>query len=465
MADIYIIYARENQDAARELYNLLSQRWDVWWDEDLVGDFAKVIEAEIPKSSCVVPLYSGYFRNKSTCTDELRNAVKNGKKILPIRLDDNEPPYSFGNHTYVDMFGWAGEDDHSGFRLLLKKLGNIVPPKLEPVRPSSIFSRTLNLPSLFMSVSSYETQLTPLEAIQALRIFGVQTILISAYDFAAERRTQKLITEVKKYRREGGFVLIDSGNYEASRSSDKSWSIEGLEEVLSIVPHDLVFCFDKMNPSKDKSKRIKEIIASVKRDQQFTSAPVLPIVHSPKLKEGGYDLENLAEIIRSISVTLEPAIIAVPERELGAGLISRAKKVREIRVELNKLPFYQPLHILGTGNPWAVPILTAAGADTFDGLEWCRMVIDRHNHRLNHIQYFEFYTDQTPDSPVAREALINSKIDFAGKVAFHNLDYYGGLMNDIRDYLNDSNLEALMVGLAGSEIIKKLKLTIPGLFK
>lgn len=465
MADLYIIYAREDKSSAKELHALLSQRWIVLWDEDFVGDFAQIIETEIPKARCVVPLYSHSFRNKAECTSELNIARKNRIPILPIRLDASEPPYRFDNYSYIELFNWNGKADHEGYILLIKKIGSIVPPKIDPIRPSSILSGKLKLPSLFMSVSSYETQLTPLEAVQALRIFGAPTILISAYDFMVERRTQKLITEIKKYRKEGGFVLIDSGNYEASRSSDKTWSIDNLKEVLSVIPHDLVFCFDKMNPSKDTRKRIKEIIASVQRDKKFTSAPVLPIVHSPKLQEGGYDLENLAEIIRSISVTLEPAIIAVPERELGAGLISRAKKVREIRVELNKLPFYQPLHILGTGNPWAVPILTAAGADTFDGLEWCRMVVDRHNHRLNHIQYFEFYTDQTPDSPIAREALINSKIDFAGKVAFHNLDYYGGLMNDIRDYLTDSNLEALMVGLAGSEIIKKLKLTIPGLFK
>ena len=41
MADIYIVYAREDLDVASKLNDRLSPLWDIWWDDKIVGDFAK----------------------------------------------------------------------------------------------------------------------------------------------------------------------------------------------------------------------------------------------------------------------------------------------------------------------------------------------------------------------------------------------------------------------------------------
>ena len=92
---------------------------------------------------------------------------------------------------------------------------------------------------------------------------------------------------------------------------------------------------------------------------------MLPIVHARKRHGGGYDLDALPSIIREMANRLNPPLIAIPERELGPGLIARAKTVRQIREELDKLPFYQPLHLLGTGNPLSIAVLTAAGCGQF----------------------------------------------------------------------------------------------------
>lgn len=466
MADIHIIYAREDQDVARELYNLLSQRWEVWWDEDLVGDFAKVIESEITKSGCVVPLYSSYFRTKPTCTDELRIAVKNNKKILPIRLDDNEPPYSFGNHSYVDMFDWAGEVDHSGFKLLQRKLTNVVPPRSAPVRPSTICAKKISLPEVFLSVSSHETQLIPVEAVRALRVFGVPKILISAYDLVLRRKPKEIIEELNLFRESGGSVLVDSGYYEKSRLGSGHFTQKDFQEALGGFSHDWVFCFDEAKPSKDKNRAVDEIVAAVTRDQALTDAPVFPIIHAPALKAGGHKLDDIPWIVREVANRLQPSLIALPERELGAGLIARAKTVKAIRAELNQLPFYQSLHLLGTGNPWSIPVFVAAGADTFDGLEWCRMAIDRETDRLHHFQHFDFFKYQTEwaDSAVAREALKDSNVDFAGKVAFHNLDYYTNFMKEMKKHIGRNSMEAFVVGVIGRAATNQLIREIPGLF-
>lgn len=465
MADICIIYASEDRAIAEKLHGLLSQQWDTWWDDKIVGRFRQAIEREIPKAACIVAIFSVSSRNKDTFTEELSLGQKHTIEILPVRIDISDPPYPFGAYSYTEMHGWKGEPDHRGFMQLQRRVAEVVPPRAKPHRPTAIARGRVPLPTVFMSVSSHETQLKPDEAVKALRVFGTPTILISAFDLVSRRKPHAIIDELIKYRENGGFVLIDSGNYEKSRLGSKSWKSDDFKEVLAQTPHDWAFCFDVMKPKRNPDRAIEEILQGVERDQAYTTSPVLPIVHAPKCNQGTYSLENLPQIVREVSEKLEPALIAIPERELGAGLIARAKTIQTLREELSKLPFYQPIHILGTGNPWSVAILAAAGADTFDGLEWCRMAIDRGSGRLHHFQHFDFFSWQTlAESSIAREALEDSAIDFAGKVAFHNLDYFASFMKEMLEAITEGNMYAFLVGLTGKDTANQLKQQVPGLF-
>lgn len=467
MADVYIVYAHEDRAVAEKLYGLLTPRWETWWDDKITGRFARAIETEMPKARCVVPLFSASSREKDTFTEELRLAQKHGIALLPIRLDGSDPPYPFGSYSYTEMHGWNGEADHPGFLQLLRRIATIAPPKAKPRRPVAIANARIPLPTLFLSVSSYETQLVPADAVRALRVFGAPTILISAYDMVKRRKPQAMLDELTKYRESGGFVLVDSGNYEASRLGTRRWKADDLKEALARTPHDWAFCFDVVNPLHDADRAIDKIVNAVERDREFTSAPVLPIVHAPIRKKGGYKLTDIPRIIREVADRLEPQLIAVPERELGPGLIARIRTVRAIREELSKLPFYQPLHLLGTGNPWSMAVLAAAGADTFDGLEWCRMAVDRQKDRLHHFQHFDFFSFQAgfADSPVTRGALADQAVDFAGKVAFHNLDYFATLVSNMREAVMAGSIEAFVVGLVGKDTANQLKKQVPDLFK
>jgi hypothetical protein len=187
MADICIVYASEDRDIAQRLYELLAPRWNVWWDDLIVGRFAHAIETEIPKAGCVVPLWSVSSRAKDTVTDELRLAQKHGIELVPVRLDDSEPPYGFGSYSYSELRGWSGEADHPGVAQLLRRLVRAVPPRAIPQRPRLLAKGRVPLPSLFLSVSSYETQLKPADAVKVLRVFGAPTVLVSAYDMVARR--------------------------------------------------------------------------------------------------------------------------------------------------------------------------------------------------------------------------------------------------------------------------------------
>ena len=215
------------------------------------------------------------------------------------------------------MQGWNGESDHRGFMQLLRRIAIIVSPRTKPIRPV-IASGRLTLPTLFLSVSSYNTQLEPPDAaVRALRVFGASNILISAYDLVERRKPKAMIKEIKEYCENGGFVLVDSGNYEKSRLGYRHWTPSDLKEALAQIPHDWAFCFDVMKPKHNTERAIEEIVGAVVRDQSFTSVPVIPIVHAPELKQGRHDLENIPYIFRGIAERLAPPLIAIPERELG----------------------------------------------------------------------------------------------------------------------------------------------------
>jgi TIR domain len=467
MPDVYIVYAREDRAIAEKLHGLLVPRWETWWDDKIVGRFAKAIEREMPKARCVVPLFSASSREKDTFTEELKLAQKHGIELLPVQLDGSDPPYPFGSYSSTEMHGWNGEADHPGFLQLVRRIATVAPPKAKPNRLAAIANARVPLPTLFLSVSSFETQLVPADAVRVLRVFRAPTILVSAFDMVKRRKPQAMIEELTNYRERGGFVLLDSGNYEASRLGTRRWKVADYEEALAQTPHDWTFCFDAMNPPHDPDRAIDAIVKAVERDRKFTTAPVLPIVHAPIRKEGGYKLKDIPRIIREVSNRLEPQLIAIPERELGAGVIARIMTIRAIREELSNLPFYQPLHILGTGNPWSMAVLVAAGADTFDGLEWCRMAVDRQKDRLHHFQHFDFFSYQAgvADSSITREALKDQNVDFAGKVAFHNLDYFASLVKNMREAVTEGSIEAFVVGLAGKDTANQLKIQVPGLFK
>lgn len=466
MADIYIVYTGDDRDTARRLHDALAKQWSVWWDETLVGSYPQEIEAEIPKAGCVVYVNSKTARGKDTIVAELNLARKHNRPIIPVRIDESDAPYPFGTFSAATLTDWSGDQSAEGWKRLVSKISTVLPPRVKPMRPPSILTGRAPLPSLFMSVSSHETQLSPEDAISVAETFGYRSILLSAYDWDAERVTDARTQALAELKASSSLILMDSGNYEASRRADKTWTPERFADALGRAPHDLACSFDVMLPSRDPSEAFDQIVAGVQRDRTFTCAPIVPIVHAPLLAEGGHDLEHFPALLHDLSRELEPPLLAIPERELGPGLFCRIKAMKRIRAALDTLPFYQPVHLLGTGNPWSIATLTAAGADSFDGLEWCRVVVDRYENRLNHFQHFDFFLWQAVSANEFTQAAVQSDdIHFAGKVAIHNLDYYAELAGRLQDACKRNSLEALVTSLLQEPNTRPLKAAVPDLFQ
>jgi queuine/archaeosine tRNA-ribosyltransferase len=147
------------------------------------------------------------------------------------------------------------------------------------------------------------------------------------------------------------------------------------------------------------------------------------------------------ELFARVSQALRTDFIAIPERELGSGITNRVKTVRAIRTGLNELGHYQAIHLLGTGNPLSVAIFAAAGADSFDGLEWCRTVADHESATLFHFP----------------------GLSYNAKVAFHNLEFFRFWTVDVQRHTAADNLASVLRAFLPRPFFSKLQMILPDL--
>jgi len=285
------------------------------------------------------------------------------------------------------------------------------------------------LPCFFPSVSSVKTNLMPVDYIELLTAAAHPLYLVSAYDIAsstAEHRA-RISAALKRSRARGSVILLDSGNYESFWKGTVDWRVENFHAVSSSYEHDIAFCHDNQNPPQTVDAIYKDVVRGVLRDQKHSLGTVVPIVHGPTAL--------LPYAAQKVAEELSPILLAIPERALGEGIAARAAAVRKIRRELNTLGFYCPLHLLGTGNPISIIAYTMAGADSFDGLEWCQTVVDHDTALLYHFQQWDFVRLQT-------EWGSNGALPYIQSALMHNLVFFSRFMRSlqeaaIRDALDD----------------------------
>jgi hypothetical protein len=278
------------------------------------------------------------------------------------------------------------------------------------------------LPTYFPSVSSVKTALSPLSYVQVLNlVFAGNRFLLSAFDvIRTDEETQAaLLKERERAAKTGTQVLMDSGNYESYwRAPSKRWRAQEFHHALRLVKPDIAFGFDIQDPPPNEEKHFVSMLAQLDKDRAAASTSLMiPIVHGDPDR-----LSNLCpRMVREAGVKA----IAVPERCLGAGLFERRDAVSTIRRELNDTGDHVVLHLLGTGNPLSLALLSEAGADSFDGLEWCQTAVDCQSALLHHFSQGDLFLSQ------GRWA--ESSASFPVKVLAHNLDFYSNWMSRVKE--------------------------------
>jgi len=453
LADICILYAREDRNQAKSLHDTLANAYSVWWDDDLrVGDWRSEVETQISQARCVIPLWSSASRQSATVIDEVSFAKSRKIHLLPVKLEKVGAPLEFGSLHTVDLSGWDGDPGDDRYQELHRNLSSVLGNRTvaqSRLCEWKIGGKSGELPLFFFSISSFETALTPEAAAQAVALCSPKAALHSAYDVIKAKNGARsaALAYLERFRSNGGVVALDSGNYEATRKRDRRWKADTFHEALSLASYDFAFCFDDVLTDGDAPEIAEAVCKAVERDLRFTSQPVIPIVHAPVDRPTGrVNSVLLPRIMQDVCRQLHPQLIAVPERELGDGLFTRAKAVHQIRQSLDDLGFYQPLHLLGTGNPLSIAVFASVGADSFDGLEWCRTAIDANTGRLHHLQQYDLFSWQTEyaTSPIVRESVAQKSLAYPAKVVFHNLDGFSTWMTELREHARARKIDRFL---------------------
>ncbi len=140
MADVFISYSHDNREAARILAETITARgYDVWWDRELVAgdDYTDVIEEALDTAKAVIVIWSEKSRKSYWVRDEAA-VGRDRNRLLPVMIDDNQPPLGFRQIHTVNLKGWDGrsdgplEDIWHGLKGLVGTVGGEITPEPEP---------------------------------------------------------------------------------------------------------------------------------------------------------------------------------------------------------------------------------------------------------------------------------------------------------------------------------------------
>lgn len=300
--------------------------------------------------------------------------------------------------------------------------------KVERPAQLSIGTRSLPLPVYFPSVSSVKTALRPQDYLQLLSsLVGLNgQFLVSAFDLAGIENPRSAGEMLAAARQAGAVTLMDSGNYESFwKDAQADWKQAHFHKMLRNFPCDLAFGFDEQNPPDDLGEHVALIVARWRADQKAAgNCQIIPIIHAAATE--------LPALCAAVAAETGATMLAVAERKLGDGVLERARAVRAIRAELDKLGRYVALHLLGTGNPISIAIYSAMGADSFDGLEWCQTVVDHDTALLYHLSQADFFAGQT--------AWGDAGLSFQARTLAHNLEFFAEWMRRLRDAVNQGRI-------------------------
>jgi len=306
--------------------------------------------------------------------------------------------------------------------------------------------KIIDTPFFFPAISSVKTNFSMEEYLSLIQKIGYPSFLVSSYDMYHSDKDKKneILKIVSEATARDFITLLDSGHYEAFWYCDNTWSFKMLEYILSKISIDFCFSYDIFwDEKKKKQEYLRETITSIAKTAGMQkSGATIPLLHS----RSDYFPSFAQKIVEGIN----PEIIAVPERELGAGIFERAKTVREIRKALDDTNRQIPLHLLGTGNPISILIYSMCGADLYDGLEWCQTVVNPETGHLFHFTQKDLFD-------CGCKACKLKEITYPMQTMAHNLLFYEEFIETIRSSIQDGKEVQLLDKYLKPKNSKKIK--------
>ncbi len=127
MSDIFLSYSNKDRAKAQIIAKaLVAQGRSVWWDRVIPPGktFDEIIEEEFDASKCVVVPWS----KESVKSQWVRTEASEGNRrkiLIPILIEDVQPPLAFRLIEAAKLIDWEGTLSHPEFELLLDSISKI----------------------------------------------------------------------------------------------------------------------------------------------------------------------------------------------------------------------------------------------------------------------------------------------------------------------------------------------------
>lgn len=124
MSDIFISYASEDRERVLRLVHALEARgWSVFWDRKIPfgQTWRQVIGSELDQAHCVIVLWS-HNAITSLWVQEEAEEAKRRNILIPILIDDVQPPLGFRSIQTANLSGWKGDSSSPQFARVLRDI-------------------------------------------------------------------------------------------------------------------------------------------------------------------------------------------------------------------------------------------------------------------------------------------------------------------------------------------------------
>lgn len=243
MADVFLSYAREDLEQARQLAQALTgQGWSVFWDRTIpAGEtWREYIGAQLEQARCVVVAWSKTSISSRWVQEEADEGLQRDA-LVPVLFEPVTPPLGFRSIQAEDLSSWDGSETSWAFRKLIDDITRLLP------LPSSAQTPT-------------QLQGTP-ERSTELEQLIVDTMLDSAYELVWDKvERQKALSlddlegwfhEVPKARKEnavaGAILAMDLGQ---SSEIGIFQAVLGREGTL-VVARQIIVTHSSIDPERE----------------------------------------------------------------------------------------------------------------------------------------------------------------------------------------------------------------------
>lgn len=128
MSDIFVSYAREDDARIRPLVSALEQRgWSVFWDHRIpAGEtWRSHIGGALDQARCVVVAWTTSSVASEFVVEEAARARRRGV-LVPVRLEEVEPPLGFAEVNAADLSAWDPGTESALFEQLAADLAVVI---------------------------------------------------------------------------------------------------------------------------------------------------------------------------------------------------------------------------------------------------------------------------------------------------------------------------------------------------